>query len=487
MSNPDNCVTLTLSNRLKVNDLPETLREELVEKLTVLNPKWLENERMGRWNRKTPKTLRFYRRIQSDGIILPRGFARQIILLLRKNNLPYKIVDHRRTLPEIDFKFSGQLRPFQKRASAEMMAREFGTLCAPTGAGKTIIALSMIAARRQPTLIVVHTKDLALQWIKQISAFLGIPEKEVGLLGGGRKSRGEKVTVALVQSLYKQAKEMSRFFGFIVVDECHRTPSRTFTEALTAFDAKYLLGLSATPWRRDGLAKLIFWHLGDKHHEIEKTKLIESGDVLPVDVIFRETDFTPFHDPVREYSKMLTELTSDDERNRLIAGDVAKALQETPGICLVLTDRKKHAETLHLILRYKHHVESSILTGDLSTGRRAEVLEALGNGEVKVLVATGQLIGEGFDCKELTTLFLATPIRFSGRVLQYLGRVLRPAPGKKRARVFDYIDVHVDVLCAAAKARQRVYADKKKVAKRRSDVDPATGSQSTRIDQKRNI
>jgi superfamily II DNA or RNA helicase len=76
---------------------------------------------------------------------------------------------------------------------------------------------------------------------------------------------------------------------------------------------------------------------------------------------------------------------------------------------------------------------------------------------VKVLIATGQLIGEGFDCRDLTTLFLATPISFSGRVLQYLGRVLRPAPGKKVARVFDYVDIHVDTLKKAAIARQKIY------------------------------
>jgi superfamily II DNA or RNA helicase len=470
MPNTDNRVTLTLSNRLKVNHLPEPLREGLVENLTIVNPKWLENERMGRWNRNTPKILKFYRLTSAGGILLPRGYTRQLILLLKKNDLSWEIIDKRRTFPDINYEYLGQLRPFQKRAAAEMLAREFGTLCAPTGAGKTIIALYMIAVRRQPTMIVVHTKDLALQWIKQISVFLGIPEKEVGLLGGGRKTRGEKVTVALVQSLYKQAKEISQNFGHIVVDECHRAPSRTFTEALTAFDSKYMLGLSATPWRRDGLSKLIFWHLGDKHHEIEKTTLVQSGDVLPADVIFRETDFRPFHDPVSEYSKMLTELTSDDKRNRLIAEDVAKELQENPGVCLVLTDRKKHAETLHLLLRYKHHVESAILTGELSTGQRGEVLDALNNGKVKVLVATGQLIGEGFDCKELSTLFLATPIRFSGRVLQYLGRVLRPAPGKSRARVFDYVDVHVDVLCKAAMARQRIYSDNKKNRAKRLEI-----------------
>ena len=88
-----------------------------------------------------------------------------------------------------------------------------------------------------------------------------------------------------------------------------------------------------------------------------------------------------------------------------------------------------------------------------------EVIEKLNANQVKVVIATGQLIGEGFDCRELTTLFLATPISFSGRVLQYLGRVLRPAPGKELARVYDYVDVHVGVLKKAAETRQRVYQD----------------------------
>jgi len=103
-------------------------------------------------------------------------------------------------------------------------------------------------------------------------------------------------------------------------------------------------------------------------------------------------------------------------------------------------------------------VKAELLTGDLGNGERQRVVEDLNAGKVKVLIATGQLIGEGFDCKELSTLFLTTPIKFDGRLLQYLGRVLRPAPGKDKARVFDYIDINVGVLEAAAKARHRIYA-----------------------------
>jgi len=452
-------VVLTLSNYLKVKNLPESFQSELTEKLTLVNPKWLENQRMGRWNRGIPRILKFYRRIGKAGVRLPRGYARQLLTTLKKHQLSWEIIDQRRELSSIEFEFTGNLRPFQKRAASEMLTKEFGTLCAPTGAGKTVIALNMVAARRQPALIIVHTKELALQWIRQASVFLNLPEKEIGLWGAGRKTIGEKVTVALVQSLYRDADRVAKNFGFILVDECHRAPSRTFTEALTSFDARYMLGLSATPWRRDKLSKLIFWYLGDIHHEIEKNQLVKSGDVLPADVFLRETAFRPFHDPVQEYSKMLTELTADDKRNRMIAEDVAREARATSGICLVLTDRKKHAETLHLLFRYKHHVPSAVLTGELSTRERREVLEKINQGQVKVLVATGQLVGEGFDCRELSTLFLATPIRFSGRVLQYLGRVLRPAPRKKRAKVYDYIDVHVEVLKNAAKARQRLYGE----------------------------
>ena len=122
-----------------------------------------------------------------------------------------------------------------------------------------------------------------------------------------------------------------------------------------------------------------------------------------------------------------------------------------------MSDRKKHCETLNFLLNHKFNVRAELLTGDVKIEERRAVLEKLNRGEVKVLVATGQLIGEGFDSRYLSTLFIATPVRFSGRILQYLGRVLRPSPGKESARIYDYIDVHVEPLVSAAKARQKVY------------------------------
>lgn len=450
-------VKLVISSRLKLSGLPNSLREELIKRFTLPNPKWIENERMGRWNRNTPPTLTFFRKSGKNGIVVPRGTIRQILLLLKQNDIRHTLEDKRRELPPVDIPFTGALKAFQVIATREMLKKEFGTLCGPTGSGKTVMALHMISRRRQPAVVVVHTKDLAFQWMKRITDFLNIPENEIGLIGAGQKRIGDRITVAMVQSLYKCVEEVVPHCGYIVVDECHRAPSRTFTEAISAFDARYMLGLSATPWRRDKLSKLIFWHLGDLHHEVNQAGLVEKGHILEAEIVVRETEFKPFHDPVGEYSQMLSELTADDGRNRLIASDVAGEVKRLEGVCLVLTDRKQHAETLNAILRYKYHLSSDLLTGDLTMSRRREVVERLNRGEIEVLVATGQLIGEGFDCSHLSTLFLATPIRFSGRVLQYLGRVLRPAPGKTRARVYDYVDVNVEVLTAAARSRQSVY------------------------------
>lgn len=324
-------IIITIAQSLKINNAPAKLLETLVERFQMLNPKWIENQRMGRWNRGTKKILRFYRRAGKTGIIIPRGYARQLILLLKREHLSYRIDDRRRLQPDVDFCFNGVLKAFQSAAVTEMLKKDFGTLSAPTGSGKTVVGLFLIAQRRQPSIVVVHTKDLAFQWIQRIEQFLGIPADQVGLIGAGKNRIGERVTVALVQTLYRCADQIVPHTGHLVVDECHRAPSRTFTEAVTAFDCRYMLGLSATPWRRDKLSKLIFWHLGDVHHEVDKAQLEEKGHILRADVVVRITAFEPYFDPVNDYSRMLSELTADDTRNRLIASDVAKEVQAEIG------------------------------------------------------------------------------------------------------------------------------------------------------------
>lgn len=447
---------ITIKNKLLLSDIPEPFSKILCKELTLSNPKYLENRIHGRWNGETPRWLYFYKK-ENNSLILPRGFIDRLTSLCKEYNVGFSITDKTRSFLEINFNFVGELRDFQNPAADDMLDFDVGTLSAPTGSGKTIIALYLIAQSKQPALIIVHTTELLNQWIQRIETFLGIPKRNIGVIGAGQKRIGKQITVALVQSLYKCAEKVSPHIGHLIVDECHRIPSRTFTQAVTAFDCRYMLGLSATVYRRDKLSKLIFWYLGNMRHEINKASLIESGDILQAEMIIKRTNFNPVCDPVGEYTKMLSELTEDAERNYLICTDIAKEASNS-NVCLVLSDRKAHCATIQQILKNEFKISSELLTGDIPNDKRQIIVNKLNQGQVKVLVATGQLIGEGFDCKNLSILFLTTPIRFSGRFIQYLGRVLRPAKGKQKALLYDYVDIEVRVLRASAKVRQAAFA-----------------------------
>jgi len=448
----------TISNRIHLAGAPPEVAREIKKALTMANPKFEDAQKQCRWTGSIPPTIRGY--IEQDGqLFVPRGFLADLETVAGRYDEELVVEDKTRVLPPAELEFKGGLRAFQEIACTRLLQRDDGVLCAPTGAGKTCMALAMIAARAQPALVIVHTKELLRQWIKAIERFLGIPAEQVGVIGNGTRRVGERVTVAMVQTLCKCADEIAPKVGFVVADECHRCPSRTFTEAIQALDARYLLGLSATPWRRDKLGRLIFWTLGPLAHEVQRRELVQNGDILRPRVVWRETKFDTQLDPSQEYTTVLSELTKDPDRNELIASDVAVwASIEPEGIALVLSDRKGHVSALQAILEGKG-VDAVTLVGDMPGRAREEALRAILSGKSRVLIATGQLVGEGFDLPAMSTLFMVTPIRFSGRVLQYIGRILRPAPGKDKAVVVDYRDGRVGVLAHQAETRRKVYGE----------------------------
>ena len=365
---------ITLTNHIDITGAPETLVRKIRDTFTIVNPVYLDNAKMGRWQGRTEHWLTFYENYP-DRLIIPRGAMGLVLFFCKELGIRPEVIDNRRTFPGVDFSFTGNLKGYQQFTMVNILDRDFGFLQAPTGSGKTVMALSTISERRQPTLIIVHSKELLNQWIERIEQFLGIPQEEIGIIGNGKRQIGDKITVGIVNSVYPIAKEIRVHIGHLVIDECHRCPSRTFIDAVTAFDCKFMLGLSATPYRRDGLTKLIGWHLGRKI-EVRQADLTEADIILDVEVIPRETMFRSFYDASEEYTRVLSELTEDADRNQLIAADVIREAANGGGICLVLTDRREHCNALAALISLCG-VETAILTGEVSNGSRKAIVERL--------------------------------------------------------------------------------------------------------------
>ena len=447
---------IIVSHKTHLVDIPQHFEKEIRQKLTIKNPAYLDAVRMGRWTGDMEEYLHRYE-ITDGALSAPRGFTRTVAAMADQHNVPFECIDNTRELPPVDFKFNGKLRPYQERAATTVLRRRFGVAQMPTGAGKTVVALHIIAKRGQPALIIVHTKELLNQWVDRIETFLGIPKKEIGVIGNGQKRIGEKITVACVQSLYKCADEVSQHIGFLIVDEAHRAPSRVFTEAVTAFDSKFMLGLTATAYRRDGLDNLIEWYLGERVHSVDQAELTDNGAILPFKVKWVQTEYETVLDPSSQYTAMLSELTQDYQRNRLICREASSQVTNGGGIPMILSDRKQHCRDIAEILNRDHGISPTILTGDLSKKAREKVVAKLNAGDCETLISTTQLLSEGFDCPSLGTVVLATPIKFKGRLIQAIGRALRPSHGQDMATVVDFADTHVGVLKHSAQKRQHVY------------------------------
>ncbi|WP_051564551.1 DEAD/DEAH box helicase [Desulfovermiculus halophilus] len=418
--------------------------------MTLDNPQYVQALKYGRFTDHLDPKIHLWEEIE-DGIIFPRGWARQCLSMLRRHGIKVEIEDRRRTLESIEMEFWGQLRPYQQQAARAALGREFRVICIPAGGGKTVVCCYLICKTGQPCLIIVHTLELAYQWMDRVKQFLGV---DCGLIGDGRFDLKD-ITISTVQTAAKHTEELKERFGHLVVDEAHHTPASTFTNLVQSFDCRYMTGLTATPFRKDRLGKIIFLTLGDKVYEISAKDLQNSGDVVAPEVHSRTTGFTFCYED--NYPEMLKALTLDASRNEMIANDVANASGPENGMALLLSDRVAHCETLSQLLTDRG-VNNRVLTGRTPRAGRQKIVDLVRSGDIDALISTVQLISEGFDVDGLAQLYLCTPMKAKARIIQAIGRVCRPKDGKK-ARVVDYIDEHVPVLQYQAKSRQRALAE----------------------------
>ena len=445
---------LVVDRQCHLSGAPPHLVAALKAALTIDNPKYQAAKQFGRWIGKQLKPQLFFYRLEGDQLVFPRGFGNEAVRICRRETgASPTIEDRRRVLAEIDLVFRGELRPYQEQAVAAVLAHSFGVLEAGTGSGKTVMALATIARRRQPTLILVHSKELMHQWRQRVEQFLGV---SAGLAGDGRFDL-KPVTVAIVNTAKKHLDTLPEMFGQIVVDECHRVPASLFTDVVSAFDCRSMLGLSATAFRReDGMTRLIYIFMGDRVHAVDGRMLAASGAVIRPVLEQRPTGF--LYGYQGEYARLIKALAGNEQRNRQIVEDLLALIRQGhQGTILVVSDRVAHCQALAGLLAGQG-LSVPVLTGQTPAEERANIVADVLSGRMVVLVATLQLIGEGFDCPGLSTLVLATPIKFEGRLLQVVGRIMRPAVGKE-ARVIDYVDEQVPVLRRSAAARRAVFAN----------------------------
>ncbi len=442
-------VILSIGKGVHCYDLPRDAKDKIHKDLTIDNPKYVQAKKNGRWGTGSLSAKLYFFAVDKDNNVfwIPRGYLYYLKQYLKQNNYSVIIEDRTLLLPKIDIEFQGKLREYQQPAVDSMIMRyPVGVLEAATGAGKTVCACGIIARRKQPTLIIVHNKELLYQWQGAIKKFL---DYDCGLIGDS-KYKIKDITVGIINTVKNNVPELSKMFGQVILDECHRCPSATWTEALSEFPARHYLGLSATPYRRDGLSYAITAYIGPKLHVVDKKMLHKTGAVLIPNIYRVETDFNYLF--TDDYSTMISELCKDKQRNKLIASSIYDDFKKNKENVLVVSDRKNHCIQLQNAIQLKSH----ILTGSTSSKERQKIVADVKAGKVNVLIATLSLIGEGFDAPNLTSLFLTTPVKFSGRLLQVCGRILRPAKGKK-PRVYDFRDNNVRVLQYSGYSRDKIY------------------------------
>lgn len=437
--------------------LPSSLIGRLKRLAAFQNPEFYKRERLRLSTARTPRVISCADDTATS-LALPRGCRTDVEALLAANGSRLVIQDARQSGSPVLFPFQGELTDSQQKAAKAMLSQDIGVLVAPPGAGKTVIGTNLVAARGVSTLVLVHRKPLLDQWVTKLAMFLGIATNEIGQITGGRKKPNRRLDVAMIQTLFRDADADERLAGYgqVIVDECHHVPAFSFERVLKSVKARFVVGLTATPRRRDGHHAICEMQLGPVAFAFD-AKAEATARPFEHTLIPRETGFLASK-PDLTIQEVYRGLAGDHARNDMIVRDVAHALAENR-VPLVLTERKDHLKCLADLLRgVSRHV--IVLRGGMvakvSRAAAERLVRQSDSGE-RVIVATGRYVGEGFDDARLDTLFLTMPVSWKGTLVQYAGRLHRLHPAKREVRIYDYVDVQVPMLSRMFEKRLRGY------------------------------
>ena len=240
----------------------------------------------------------------------------------------------------------------------------------------------------------------------------------------------------------------------ILSSNCHHVPASTFLKVLEYFYSYYLYGLTATPYRRDGLESVMFASMGRPNAIITREKVKKRGNIITPIVKVREISSTIWED--NDYHYIIREIILPNEvRSNLITLDVASEASKG-NCCIVISTRKEYCEILFKKI-LKYWPKTGIATGDYTRNQNDEQVRKLESDEITVLITTFELLGEGFDVQKLNRGFIALPFRERARVEQAVGRIQRTCQDKIDAILYDYVDKDIGILKDQFRARSFVY------------------------------
>lgn len=450
-------LTVTLANLIYFEkaQLPQALANRLIRLAAFQNPEFYKAQamRMSVWDK--PRVIGNAENFPQH-IALPRGCLDAAMDLLRDNSIACDLHDERFGGEIIDVVFAGTLRLDQETAVSAMLHHDTGVLCAPTAFGKTVTAAALIARRGVNTLVLVHRTELLKQWQERLQVFLGVGKGVVGTIGGGKAKPTGKIDIAVMQSVSRQGEvnPLVEHYGQVIVDECHHVGAVSFDAILKRTKARFVLGLTATPIRRDGQQPIIFMQCGP----IRYTAAKPAGAPHDLEVLPR-TRFSRIDLPHEAgIQDVFRHLADDQARTEAIAAEVRDAFQQGRKV-LVLTERTEHLDAIRIALE-EQIPELFMLHGRMSKKQRAALitaLDALPPDAPRVLLATGKLVGEGFDHPPLDTLVLAMPVSWKGTLQQYAGRLHREHACKTDVRIIDFVDTGHPALLRMWEKRQSGY------------------------------
>ena len=450
-------ISATLANMLYLEkeQLPQPLLNRFVRLAAFQNPEFYRAQalRLSVWDE--PRVIGCAENFPHH-IALPRGCLDAVRGICSDNGIKLELCDERSVGRLLEVSFAGALRLDQEAAVAAMLGADFGVLCAPTAFGKTVTAAALIARRRTNTLVLVHRTELLKQWHERLQSFLAMEKGTIGLIGGGKSKPTGRIDIAVMQSLSRKGEVSPTVedYGQVIIDECHHVGASSFDQILRRVRAKYVVGLTATPIRRDGQHPIIFMQCGPIRHRARPA----ASAPKDLQVILRWRDNVLGLPADQKIQDVFQHLAKDLARTAAIAAEVVQAYEAGRKV-LVLTERSDHLEAI------VEGLEGTIPTlfalhGRLSKKARASLvaeLNRLDSEQPRVLVATGRLVGEGFDHPPLDTLVLAMPISWRGTLQQYAGRLHRDSEFKRDVRIIDYVDAGHPALVRMWERRQKGY------------------------------